>query len=257
MERYYSKSSKKTSRVRNNEELYKKIYEMGEYTNVEGITTIEKGSEIDISKIKELLQKGEQKPEKRTTSVTPKSEPIKVEVEEMDEDRNYDIRDILNKAKESKTDDNNKIRSLKNTEYDILKGLNLKKAPSDEEYDLKDLINTITHNSALNKLASAGDGDSLLDDLISKGKTDMIDTKSINAIINEEKKKYDNKDDEEMEIDKSFYTSNFNFKEDDFDAMVDLNNNLKKRNKLIKILIFFVFVIMVALIVLLVFTKWH
>ena len=57
MERYYTKSSNPKSRIKNNEELYKKIYEMGEYTNVEGIATIESGNDIDLSKVKELLSK--------------------------------------------------------------------------------------------------------------------------------------------------------------------------------------------------------
>lgn len=230
MERYYNKPVNTKSRIKNNEELYRKIYEMGEYSNVEGIATIENGNDIDISKVQELLKMHEERDKRQKPRI--EREPIKVEVEQMDEDRNYDIRDVLNKAKESNTNHDDKMRSLKNTEYDILKGLDLKKT-SVEDVDLKDLINTITHNSALNKLASGEDTGSLLDDLISKSKTDTIDTKSISTIINDEKKKYE----KDMDIDKSFYTSSFNFKEDDFETMADLNKNLKKRNKLIIILI--------------------
>lgn len=247
MERYYTKSSNPKSRIKNNEELYKKIYEMGEYTNVEGIATIESGNDIDISKVKELLSKRDKEQTVSHKSTIERTEPIKVQIEEIDTDRNFDIRDVLNKAKESKPKEEDKMRSLKNTQYDILKGLNLKKSPG-EDVDLKDLINTITHNSALNKLASADDGDSLLDDLISKGKTDAIDTKSINAIINEEKKEYEKKKNDELDIDKSFYTSSFNFKSDDFETMVDLTNSLKKRNRLIKILIFFVVIALAVII---------
>lgn len=244
MERYYNKPTTTKSRIKNNEELYKKIYEMGEYSNVEGIATIENGNDIDISKVQELLKMREEK-EKREKTRVERPEPIKVKIEQIDEDRNYDIRDVLSKAKESNVNHDDKMRSLKNTEYDILKGLDLKKT-SIEDVDLKDLINTITHNSALNKLASEDTG-SLLDDLISKSKTDTIDTKSINSIINEEKKKYDKDFEKDMEIDKSFYTSSFNFKEDDFETMADLNKNLKKRNSLIIVLIVIALIMLVLL----------
>lgn len=252
MERYYSANSQVKTRSRTNEDLYKKIYDGGEYSNVEGIATIEKGKEIDIEKIKKLLEKREE--EKRIQAkrnYIEKEEPIPVKIEEIDDSRNYDIRDVLNKAKDGRVKDD-KERSLKNTQYDILKGLNLKKVPDriDEDSNLEDLINTITHNSALNQLADGDLSLDLLDDLKSNGNTDVVNTGSIHALLNEEKVAYEKKKKEEQEnneIDKSFYTSSFNFKADDFETMIDLNNNLKKRNKLIKILVFIA--VLIAIIV--------
>ena len=51
MERYY-KSSASVQREQNVMKICIKIYEDAEYTNIEGITSIEKTNEIDLSKIK-------------------------------------------------------------------------------------------------------------------------------------------------------------------------------------------------------------
>lgn len=59
MERYYHADSEIKQRTRRNQELYKKIYEGGEYTNIEGIASIGSTNEIDISKIKQMLQNRE------------------------------------------------------------------------------------------------------------------------------------------------------------------------------------------------------
>ena len=60
MDRYYNNAeSSKNSRSRRNTSLYDSIYDGVEYSNVEGITTIEKKNEIDLDKIRELLKEHE------------------------------------------------------------------------------------------------------------------------------------------------------------------------------------------------------
>lgn len=59
MQRYY-KSQDVSSRSQRNKELYKDIYEYGQYSNIEGITSIGKANEIDITKVKEMLNGREQ-----------------------------------------------------------------------------------------------------------------------------------------------------------------------------------------------------
>ena len=102
--------------------LYGDIYSEAKYTNIEGIASIDNANEIDITKIKEMLQNREnyqktrqyrkltEEPEIREVKETPKTE--------VTEEPSYDIRDILNKARENKKPDD-KERVLKNTSYDI------------------------------------------------------------------------------------------------------------------------------------------
>ena len=57
MDRYYKNDTtnlkKRTSR---NQQLYDSIYEDNNYSNIEGIATIDKSNEIDITKIKNMLK---------------------------------------------------------------------------------------------------------------------------------------------------------------------------------------------------------
>ena len=157
------------------------------------------------------------------------------------EDKNYDIRDILKEAKENKEPDD-KERVLKNTEYNILKNIDLKKEieksdlrEEQDDGDLKDLIETITNTSMLNKL---GD-DELASDLLSDLKADdtMIgEIKDVRSLIeaNEketkapEVKKVDTK---ESTYDRSFFTSSLKLSKFDFEG------NDRKRNIIATIII--------------------
>ena len=101
----------------------------------------------------------------------PKPRPRYVE----DTERDYDIRDVLSKAREEKEPDD-KERVLRNTNFDILKDLHLdgerKKMLDDEtSEDLQDMLKTITDTSLANK-----NDDDLAADLFSDLKGD--DTKS-------------------------------------------------------------------------------
>ena len=115
MDRYYNNNqSSQTSRSRRNTSLYDSIYEGVEYSNVEGITTIEKKNEIDLDKIRELLKEHESS--KIIDRPTIRRQAQRVSYEEPEEEKNYDIMDVLNKAKDEIVDDN-KSRSLKNNQY--------------------------------------------------------------------------------------------------------------------------------------------
>ena len=226
MERYYSPQEKKSRTVKN-KELYRTIYDDVEYSNVEGISVIEKNEKIDLAKIKELIN-GHNPVEKPKIV---KEEPI-IPVEEPQEERNYDIRDVLDKAKSERTS-NNKF----NTQYNILKGINLnnESLPSSlSEDDLKNMIETISNNS------KNGYTTDLLDDLksihdpnlakeISQTEDDPQNTKLIEA-----------------NIDKSFFTSSLEFSSDDFDDFKEMKESIKKNNLLTKILLFVLLVIIIT-----------
>ena len=69
----------------------------------------------------------------------------------------------------------------------------------------------------------------LLDDL--KSDTMIGDAPSIKKIIEEEKQL--TKEFDDMEVDKSFYTSSFGFTQRDFEELKDMNHKIKKDNKFI------------------------
>lgn len=238
MEKYYNNSQSRTSRTTRNTDLYHNLYNGQEYTNVEGIATIEKSNEIDINKIKELLQAHEEIKQDRKPIVKRQIRKIEDEPEEIEE-KNYDIMDVLNKAKDEYNDDN-KNRSLKNTQYNILKNINVKEIEEDDS--LKDLIHTITNTSVLNKLGDRDLSLNLLEELKSDDNT-MIGAKGSNEIFKNEIEKSKNDTDD---IDKSFYTSSLNFGEKDFEQLNDIKSSLKKNNVLISILVFFFLVVVIT-----------
>lgn len=237
MEKYYNNNQSRASRTNRNTELYRNLYDGKEYSNVEGIATIEKNNEIDINKIQELLKAHEEIKQDRKPIVKRQIRKIEEEPEELKE-KNYDIMDVLTKAK-SEYNDDNKSRSLKNTQYNILKNINIKETNEDDS--LKDLINTITSTSVLNKLGDRDLSLNLLEELKSDNNT-MIGASGSNEIFKNEIEKVKEDDD----IDRSFYTSSLSFGEKDFEQLNDIKSSLKKNNVLITILVFFFLVVVIT-----------
>ena len=238
MEKYYSNSQNRVSRTTRNTELYRNLYDTKEYTNVEGIATIEKKNEIDLNKIQELLKAHEDIKQERKPVVKRPVRKIEEEPEEIEE-KNYDIMDVLSKAKDEYNDDN-KNRSLKNTQYNILKNINIK--DMEDEDSLKELIHTITNTSVLNKLGDRDLSLNLLEELKSDNNT-MIGAKGSNDIF---KSDIETAKEETDDIDKSFYTSSLGFDEKDFEQLNDIKSSLKKNNVLITILVFFFLVVVIT-----------
>lgn len=247
MDRYQGQAGRSTR----NENLYRRLSESGDYSNIEGIATIDKTNEIDITRVKEMLKNREnyQKQRQYSRFIEEKPEVEEQSTSPIEEEKNYDIKEVLDKAKETHNEPNEEYRSLKNIRYDILDRLNLKATP-EEEQELKELIDTI----AMRNIQENGDDLGLLDDL--KSDTMVGDVTSIKKIINdakeeeaklEEKQKEEEREEEfnTSELDKSFYTSSMEFSSKDFEGLKDLGQNLKKHNTLLTILI----VIFVLLIV--------
>ena len=237
MDRYYNNNqSSVNSRARRNSSLYEDIYDGVEYSNVEGIATIEKKNEIDLNKIRELLREHED-------SKVPNRQVVRRQIErvsydEPQEEKNYDIMDVLSKAKDEFVDDN-KSRSLKNTQYNILKNINIKEISEETEDSLKELINTITNTSVLNKLGDKDLSLNLLDDLQSTDNT-MIGARGSNEVF-----KYEETETPREDIDKSFFTSSLSFGDKDFEQLNDIKHSLKKNNILISILVF-IFLVLIC-----------
>ena len=77
MEKYYSNNSRTNTRSVKNENLYRNIYENTEYTNIEGITALDKTNEINLEQIKELLKEREERQKK---TIKPKPQPRQIKI---------------------------------------------------------------------------------------------------------------------------------------------------------------------------------
>ena len=237
MDKYYESETPK-ARTAKNQSLYRTIYEEVEYSNVEGISIIEKNEKIDMDMIKELINRSNDL-NKEKTIVRPKTKEIYHE-EVLDDNKSYDIRDVLSKAKDSRVVDNKRISD---TQYNILKGININEAMNAPEEvkteDLKDMIEAISNNSK-------GYTMNLLDDLRSIYDSTMhekIEEKLEETI---EGKPMSN------EIDNSFYTSKMGFNADDFEDVEDIKEEVDS-SMLTKILIVVLSIIIVIGIIFLVF----
>lgn len=230
MERYSKTelTSEVSGRSDRNKSLYKQIEDLDSYTNIAGVATIDNKNSIDLEKVRELLNSKENK-KKETLNEVQVLEKVKNE----EEIRNYDIRDLLSKVKEKDNGEEKKYRSLSSKQHKVLKELNEKnkknkrlKEMAEEEF--KEFVKTISNTKAIFD-DSNNDDVGLLDDL--KSDTMVGDASSIKKIIDDEKeltKEFDN-----IELDKSFYTSSFGFTQRDFEELKDINHKIKKDNKFI------------------------
>ena len=154
----------------------------------------------------------------------------------LEQTREYDINAILEKAHENKVVDYEKerLKKIRDTQYDILKGLNLDKKeeeeyqePTEEEKKLMTLINTITAHEEFNKNKDLD----LFQDLKGSDDTEVLD--GLKEDITKLQPKIEKKDNK---IDKSFYTSSLNLSKNDFDDFKDLQKDVKSNKILVVIL---------------------
>jgi len=266
MEKYYNQNEEFVGRRAKNEKLYReKDYSV--YSSNE--TVIDTNNEIDITKLKNIIQSREdyQRAKSYRNMLNDKKfdyDDIEVE-EDSYEEKNYDINALLQKVKDEKDtlDEKDKMRKLRNTQYDILSNLDIKskktKPANDLEQqkeDLKDLINSITNkNSSVNGNISDAEEDNdplgLLADLhatsalpidvISNNPDIVPPQKDVKDEIKVETKNQDNDDET------SFYSDSFTFSKKDFEGLSDLNENVKSNNILITILIVVLIIIILVI----------
>ena len=228
----YTKSEVPSGRSDRNKSLYKRIEDLDSYTNIAGITTIENKNEIDIQKVRELLRNKEDIKEKREKEI----EEVIIE----EDNRNHDIRDLLNKVKS----ENTKYRSLSEKQNKILKKLNERSETKTSKEELKDNLNDLLNTISTTEISEENSDDvGLLDDL--KSDTMVGDAPSIKQIIEAEKDF--TKEIDTVKLDKSFYTSSFGFTQKDFEELKDINHKIKKDNKfIITLLIILILIIIVG-----------
>ena len=240
MEKYHSNASNVGRRSVRNEGLYKDIYENTEYSNIEKVATLEKTNEISMEQIQDLLKERDAI-KKRNTTVKEVPRVYKAPEEE----RNYDIRDILIKAKDEQVDDH-KYRNLKNTQYNILKNINIKEKM--DSSDVSELEKTLVDSDMLKNYDDNELSLDMLSDLKSTGNT-IVEKTNVGDLlqeVQEAKDKYEPKNDDGL--DKSFYTSSLDFKDEDFEQLKDMKDDIASNHKMIKVLFYLLFVIICIII---------
>ena len=224
-------------------------------------------SQIDIDKIKEILEKNYQAPQRRS---------LKMDIPEdeeyvMEKTREYDINSILEAARQEKEVDyeEERLKKVRDTQYDILKNLELeaseKETTKKNKEELLELINTINLNEVQNKAKERMEEDALeeeeteteelnplniLSDLKGDENTVVAGAKEFNeemASLEEEKAKKEKEEISEAideDVDESFYTNSMSFSKKDFADFDDIDEG--GSGIFVKILIVFLVLAIIA-----------
>ena len=228
-------------------------------------------SQIDIDKIKEILEKNYQAPQRRS---------LKMDIPEdeeyvMEKTREYDINSILEAARQEKEVDyeEERLKKVRDTQYDILKNLELeaseKETTKKNKEELLELINTINLNEVQTKAKERMEDEALeeeeteteelnplniLSDLKGDENTVVAGAKEFNeemASLEEEKAKKEKEEISEAideDVDESFYTNSMSFSKKDFADFDDIDEG--GSGIFVKILIVFLVLAIIAGIVL-------
>lgn len=228
-------------------------------------------SQIDIDKIKEILEKNYQAPQRRS---------LKMDIPEdeeyvMEKTREYDINSILEAARQEKEVDyeEERLKKVRDTQYDILKNLELeaseKETTKKNKEELLELINTINLNEVQNKAKERMEEEdseeeeteteelnplNILSDLKGDENTVVAGAKEFNeemASLEEEKAKKEKEEISEAideDVDESFYTNSMSFSKKDFADFDDIDEG--GSGIFVKILIVFLVLAIIAGIVL-------
>ena len=242
MERYYENDELSVGRSKKNKSLYDQIQDLDSYTNIESVETIENNNELDISRVKKMLNNRENyKKERELRSLLNEpEEKVEKKVVTYEEEKNYDLKDVLNRMKQNNVEDESH-RKLDENRYKELKNIShkQKKYTEEEVEELNELLKTIKLSTE--EIEDDDEGD-LLDDL--KSDTIVGDASSIKQLIEEEKKEKNYEAPEE--IDRSFYTTNFGLTKKDFEDLKDLNVKVSKSNNKIMVLLMIIIIIIIV-----------
>lgn len=239
----YTETPNLKSRSEKNKDLYVKIKnaEIEKFDRHSNATLLDSDvNTIDVNKIKDML-------DRKYRSEYDKKIVLEREIEETEDEnvvdtKEYDINVILEKARKDQNVDYEKERLKKvyDTQYDILKNLNIENQEEVEETEenIMNLINTITALEIKHKEGNTTALD-LLSDL-----TDN-DTESVYKTMELDKEKIseaslENLDEEDLSI------------EEKYDDFIELENELKSNSLAIKlvIIIFLIIVFIIGIILL-------
>ncbi len=263
MEKYYDESKNQGSRTNKNSDLYKDVAksEFDSFdVNSNMLVLGDNPNSINVEKVREMLdRKYRLEPKRKSISIDDTEEITRVEI---DETREYDINSILEKAKENKEANYeiDRLKKLHNTQYDILKNLNLstmpkKDVPGAEEVTLMNLINTITEKEISNTMGL--DPLDILSDLRGDDNTSVVagvnpDSEAIKKELTAEIKEELIK---EVKKEVNNLSNSGTFTQSDFDDFNDLKEDVESTKIVIKIIVVLVIIAFAVGIILLA-NKW-
>ncbi len=244
MDRYNNINDNNTlSRSKKNKELYEDLYSNTNYSNM---VVIDDSNEIDISKIKEIIDmERKDKKVKKDVKIDPNIYSDLPKFEDDYPKKLYDInevlkeaknkRDIIEEANEKRKREHYNLKTNKQIEEELAKTRKVYQDLVKEEKQLLNIMNTLTN---VNTTDLALD---LFEDLKPSG--DTIVTKPIdNTKTSLNIKKVDNNEDST-----EYSTDTFMFDAKDFESINSMKDEVKRTNLFIKILIFIVTVILVIM----------
>lgn len=228
LDRYENNNS--VSRVSKNQNLYDDIYSNTNYTNM---VVIDDSNEIDISKIKEIIDKEKNQSKRVERNNFNKEEYDNLTKTNTEENKIYDINEVLREAKSHRdiieeANEKRKIQNYKfreNLDEELSKTRKVYENLIKEEKELLNIMNTLTNVSS--------------DDLALDMFSDLTKDENLTEVLEENTdiniKQIDN-DDTTTE----YSTDTFMFNTKDFDGLEDMKDNVKKTSFFIKILIFII-----------------
>ena len=223
MDKYVDETSSRSAR---NKKLYEELYNTGTYSNS---VVIDQSKEIDISKIKEIIDKEKNTSEKKNRPDINFDDVTKKELEQ----KVYDINEVLKSAKEKRDIIEEASEKRKNSKYeshlDIEEELSKTREVYDkilqEETELLDIMNTLANVQAEGSTNSYKD---ITSDSI-KQKTATVQKVEL------PKDKIEKIDDDGKET-TEYSTNTFMFSKKDFDSG-ELEEEIRESNGFIKLLI--------------------
>lgn len=222
------------SRVNKNQNLYDDMYSDTNYSNM---VVIDDSNEIDISKIKEIIDNEKNKGKRVDKNVYKMEEYESIIPAKNEEKKLYDINEVLKEAKENRNileeaSEKSKIENYKfkdNIEEELSKTRRVYENLIKEEKELLNLMNTMSNKSSV--------------DIANDMFQDLTKDDNFTEVL-EEKPDVNIKQIDEDSTEYSTDTFMFNTK--DFEGIDDLRDNLRRTNIFIKILIFIVILAVVS-----------
>lgn len=238
----YNNDSESLSRSKKNKNLYDDLYSNTNYTNM---VVIDDSNEIDISKIKEIIDR-----EKRESKI-PKEAKISTniydDIPQIEDDfpkKTYDInevlreaknkRDIIEEANEKRKREHYNLKTNEELEKELAKTRKVYENLVKEEKELLNIMNTLTNVSSTDMALD------LFEDLKPSGNT--VVTKPINNTQSSVNIRKVEANDDSTE----YSTDTFMFNARDFEGIESMKNEVKRTNLFIKILIFILTIIIVC-----------
>lgn len=210
MDRYDSETIT-SNRSSKNDSLYEELYKEKPVLR-SNVTVIDNVKEIDINKIKEMVDnrenyRNQKSYENIVNNNISKDEIINYDFDEID-DKDYDINEILERKRTDRTyDESNKLRKLKSSEYEELKQLIIK----DKEIANKIDDSSLTREEKLTQIINT---------LVQKEEiTDLFANLKEDINTNKEEKKEEKED--------TFYTESNKIVQKDFGEDDNAGNGTK------------------------------